>query len=362
MSLVGYGLRRSLPLWAGPVALTAGLFLVTDSGTEAARVLGLAGLFDADGVHRAHSFALLALAGVALASWSSARLGSDLVGRDRAWIAPRPAARVGTAASVFLGLLLAVSLCAAQLALAAEWHAEGVPAEQQLGAPGGPAVLRFAAAPETARRVTWRFPEGAGSALPSGARLNVTLRPLAGEGRSAEVRVRVLGPSPTEPQRFTIGAARRVSVELPKGAIGLELEHGGTGPPLALFAAEARFTRPRSSSRLASLVLATRAWILIVAAAGLALGLGTRLAPGLAALFSLTLVLVSSATSLGDPLGCAAWFEALAATEEGWVAAWPQAGAVLAMLLLVAVGFGLLASRLAPRAGWTRADVGEVTP
>ena len=362
MSLVGYGLRRSLPLWAGPVALSCGLFLVTDAGTEAARALGLAGLFDADGVHRARAFALLGLSGAALATWSSARLGSDLVGRDRAWIAPRPAARAGTAASVFLGMLLAIGLFAAQLVLAAEWHAKGVPAEQLLGAPGGPAVLRIAAAPETARRVTWRFPEGTGSELPPGARLGFTLRPLAGEGRSAEVRVRVTGPSSAETQHFVVGSARRVYVELPFGANGLELEHGGTGPPLALLAAEARFTRPRSSSRLASLVLATRAWILLVAAAGLALGLGTRLAPGLAALFSLTLVLASSATSLGDPLGCGAWFEALAATEEGWVAAWPGEIAFRALTLTLLVGFGLLASRLAPRAGWTRADVGEVAP
>jgi len=345
--LLRYGFRRGVPMWAAALAFVFAAASAVSSASEAGRLLETAGLTDPAGMHRARLWSLFGLFGFALATWRGAELGGLLAGRDRGWIAPRPASRSALAATALLGSAAAAWLFVVALGIGVELRAGGGPGRQLLAAPSGPAVLRLAAEPAAARRASWQV--AAAGELPVAAQLELLVRPLAGGGRSAALTLATSAGQAT----FTIGAVRRVDIGLDASG-ALELEHGDTGPALAIFPAEARITAPVASRRRTSLALGLGLGILITTAAAMAMGLGTRLGAGLATL--LTFAILGSIPAFG----VSDWFTALVATEVGLVPHFPQATVWLTLALSLGLGWALV-TRALGRALGTAKGTAQVT-
>lgn len=337
MKLFGYGLRQALPIWAALGLPIAGFLLGPVSSTSAGELLGIAGLVDAQGAERARLWSLFGLAGLVLATWRAAELGARIADRDRTWIAPRPAPRFVSAGSLLVGMLLSLAAFCSLAAISVEAQVSGQLGRQLVMAPTGPEILRTASHPDSKKIATWQLDPSI--ELGPGSRLELLIRPLAGEGRTASLIVRTrLGED-----QFDIGSARRISIPLGMTPGLLEFEHGPSGPPLTLFPGESRITRGVPSSRQASLVVALGTWLVLLGSVGLALGFGTLIAPGLAALSSLTVLLMSGAFGSCDVLGAGAWMESFSSLERGWIAPWPPVSVGLWTLGALLFGGALIA-------------------
>lgn len=337
MRLFVYGYRRGIPGWALLLALLLAGIDAMSSPTAAERLLKTAELADPAGTQRARLLGLLGFVGLTLAAWRGAELGGLLGGRDRGWIAPRPAGRGRLAGWVLAGSIAAVGGFALVAALGVELGVSGGPGRLLVGTPEGPAVLRIARSPNESR-ATWRLGRWS-----DGSELELLVRPLAGEGRSAALS---LGQG-EETRTFTIGAARRIRIDLPKGG-SLTLEHGPDGPPLAIFPSEARITSATPSSRLATWNLALHLILLGTAVTSLAAGLGTRLRSGLAALLTLCVAGLGGPLGLPPGINLGGWFAALTTAGSGLVPMAPSLAAWGWLGLALLLGWLLVVRALTP--------------
>lgn len=358
--MLGLALRRLRVGWLMLVAVGVGLWRPAPDATTA--LLDQTGRVAASGLHRAEVFGFWGL-GLTLALVVLAALWArQLVGRDRAWIAPRPASRRRVGGAACLGLATAVFAVGLALSVATEARLPVEPGERwlQSGTDAGlqASVVRISADQPWRVELTNLPPKAKGHALT----LHVRAAPMLGNGRSGSITSRALGL----PFKATLSADRADSqanattqqvgttrwLRLPLGvvssaSIALTVEHTGEGAAVALYAGDAWISAHASSSRSASAHLASLWFALTLILAGLAFGLATRLAPTIAVLLTLSLAVASSA--LGDPLHLGLWWPALHLAQAGAI---PPATPWTALISLASVGIlaiGLFAAQ--PRDG-----------
>ena len=340
-----YGLIRVLPPGLGILVAALVVILGVGRGGES----GAAGVLDPVAAWRVTLFGTLGGLLLAVGVWRAAAAGRDLAERDRAWLLVSPTAPLGPLAGYLAGLATAWTLVCAGLGLGA-WLSitRMLPAEALALHEGrvlpGPELMVLG--PDTPTEA-WQV-EDPSARLTGGGTLSLVVRSMAGEGPSGELGIALERDGARTEVAHRVAGTRRVLAELPAagsdpGPLTLRLSHRG-GTPLALASAEARL-HPPASGRSSEAGLTLHLWLLGLAALGLALGLGAWLRPLVALLATLSLGL----TGLVLPLAWvgwspfAPWLDALAAAAEGWVPAWPPAGALVAAA--VASGCGLLLTR-----------------
>jgi hypothetical protein len=237
-----------------------------------------------------------------------------------------------------LGALLAVSLACAATAAVAEASVDGgADAWRRVRAPTGPTHVL----PEGAPPVRW---DAGTLAHRARVRLALTVAPGSGPAALARLLVRETrsdGEVLEHERRARVSGRTHLDIDVAAGStVALELSRLGPGALLVAPPDALQVLERVANERVAGLVLMARAWLLLCAAGGLALGLGRHLSPALAAGLVLALGLAEARSGLAAGPATAlarAWGE----VSAGLVPAWPDGGEWASAAALVLAGLAL---------------------
>ncbi|MFN0242254.1 MAG: hypothetical protein ACKVWV_05120 [Planctomycetota bacterium] len=260
--------------------------------------------------------------------------------RDADWLAPRALGRASILVSTWLGIAVPCIALAVAIAALVELRVDGAgPTLRAAGSLPGPAPGWIDGGSPRA----WRI-DSARVPAQDGARVSLELGLGAGAGPAAHIDLRCTRGSETSSARVAIGTRGRVELVLPRGHGDLEFALAITDPDArALVLSDAlELWLPIPSERAASLALAARLALALLAWTALALGFGAWLsaptATGLVAALWIALWLAD---------GAPAWipgadaFDALATIGRGRAPTQPALREIAATIACVAVGLGL---------------------
>lgn len=258
------------------------------------------------------------------------------------WLLAARRTRTELVVSTFLGLAAAAALFAAFAGATAELGAGSAGAGRALEARFRTPAQVLGSAPLVRRLAL--------GPLPAGAVLRARLQFLGGATAvDLKLSARALGsdaaPSAVASRVFASGV-----LELPlppgDGPIELRLERTGETALVALRENGIEVAVPIASARGASVRVAARAWIALIAALAVALGLGAWLsgAAAVAGALALTWISLLADAPGGGKWPAAALGEALELAGEGLAAPWPSGRSVALAATVVALAL-LLAER-----------------